>query len=112
MVHLSWAYGPAALRNVPRLIRLDASILPSNALPVNCPFQLESFTHNHLVIGLDAVQFFSQQPRIKELTLNPFSYYEVSVLKSMVYRVPNHLMRRCTMTMNITGACSIPSYLT
>lgn len=67
----------AALRNTIKLSHLDASILPSIALPVGVPFRLETFVHDSLVIGFDAVRFFSEQSSIKNLSLNPFSYYEV-----------------------------------
>ncbi|KAF8331877.1 uncharacterized protein EI90DRAFT_895274 [Cantharellus anzutake] len=67
----------AAFRNVPRLIHLDASILPSNALPVNAPFTLQSFRHDNLIIGIDALAFLSNQPNVKDLCINPYSYYEM-----------------------------------
>lgn len=76
-----WPYSPhhpAALRNTPKLTYLDASILPTTSLPNNVAFRLEHFVHDGLVIGLDAVNFFTEQSSIEHLILNPFSYYEVS----------------------------------
>ncbi len=68
----------AAFRNVPRLTYLDASILPSNALPIRASFTLQSFRHDNLIIGIDALAFLSNQPNIKDLCINPYSYYEAS----------------------------------
>ena len=69
----------AALRNTSKLTYLDASILPTNSLPNGVTFRLETFIHEGLVIGHDAVNFFTEQFTIKDLILNPFSYYEVSI---------------------------------
>lgn len=72
-----WMNHLAALRNTPKLAYLDASILPTTSLPTSVPFRLKNFVHDGLVIGLDAVNFFTEQSSIEHLILNPFSYYEV-----------------------------------
>ena len=69
---------PAAFRNVPGLMHLDASILPSNALPIRASFALQSFRHDNLIIGIDALAFLSNQSNIRDLCINPYSYYEAS----------------------------------
>lgn len=83
----------AALRNTPKLTYLDASILPTHSLPSGVPFRLETFVHEGLVIGHDAVNFFTEQSTIKDLILNPFSYYEVSINCRIIYSRAN--LPRC-----------------
>lgn len=78
----------AALRNTPKLTYLDASILPTNSLPTDVSFRLEQFMHDGLVIGHDAVNFFTEQSSIQHLVLNPFSYYEVSLILVRSYYPP------------------------
>lgn len=69
----------SALRNTQRLTYLDASILPTSALPTgpDTTFRLQHFIHDGLVVGLDAINFFLDQSSIEHIILNPFSYYEL-----------------------------------